>query len=202
MGSGDHRRALLGPRARGALSIALAALAGCDRGCHGTRLRDLRGGVGSALSSGALPLNTADCPDGLARCSAGVVSVSRLATLRLPCQGPPGACSCPWDWAAECTSACVADDVELVVERAQADRQLCAPAADAGLFVVPAPAPAPSPGELCDEGQRYLCAGGQVVDCASGRVVGLCVRGCFAEGTSIDDDAVSREAAFAILCSR
>jgi hypothetical protein len=54
----------------------------------------------------------------------------------------------------------------------------------------------------CDEGERYRCAGGRVVECASGLIVAACLRGCFAEGSSIDDDAVSREGAFAILCSR
>jgi hypothetical protein len=33
--------------------------------------------------------------------------------------------------------------------------------------------------------------------------VGICVRGCFVEGASVDVEmTVSREAAFAILCSR
>jgi hypothetical protein len=54
----------------------------------------------------------------------------------------------------------------------------------------------------CDEGDRYRCAGGRVVECASGQIVAACLRGCFAEGSSIDDDAVTREGAFAILCSR
>jgi hypothetical protein len=72
-------------------------------------------------------------------------------------------------------------------------------------------------GEPCDEGDRYRCTGSRVFDCASSLPIGRCVRGCFAEGASIDDGDVAapgvatsgaavtpinREAAFAILCSR
>jgi hypothetical protein len=93
--------------------------------------------------------------------------------------------------------------VEIVVERPRAVAQLCALGADSGLLAAPPPPQAADAGDvLCEEGQRYQCAGGRVVECASRRAVGRCVRGCFAEGTSIDDDGVNREAAFAILCSR
>ena len=58
----------------------------------------------------------------------------------------------------------------------------------------------------CEEGQLYRCAGGLVVDCAAHVVLAVCTHGCFAEGAAIEEDAqdesVSREAAFAILCSR
>jgi hypothetical protein len=54
----------------------------------------------------------------------------------------------------------------------------------------------------CDEGQRYLCRSGLVVDCAMAVGVGRCLRGCYAEGASVDDDDVRREAVFAILCVR
>jgi hypothetical protein len=92
--------------------------------------------------------------------------------------------------------------VEIVVERARAARQLCAPEGHAGVFAAAVP-PGLDAGEVpCEEGDRYRCAGGRVVDCASNAAIGHCLRGCFAEGTSIDDDGVSREAAFAILCSR
>ncbi len=183
------------------LGVAVAALSACDRGCQGNWFG---GGVGgsSPMTMGSLPLNVADCPDGLARCSEGVVSVSRLATLPLPCQGPPSACTCPWEWSAQCSSACVADGVELVVERALAERQLCAPTPDAGVLAIPAFAPLRVLETPCEEGERYRCTGGRVIECASSLVLGPCVRGCFAEGTSLADDAVSREAAFAILCSR
>jgi hypothetical protein len=95
----------------------------------------------------------------------------------------------------------VADGVELVIERRLAAAQLCAPGRDAGVFAVP-PRATDAGERLCEEGDRFLCSGGRVVECASEAAVGWCVRGCFAEGASIDDDGVSREAAFAILCSR
>jgi hypothetical protein len=112
----------------------------------------------------------------------------------------------------------------VVVERGPAVKQLCAPVAGAPVFAIPLAAPGvpfgivppPSvapraadaagagdvPGEVCDEGERYRCASGAVIECASGQAVARCVRGCFYEGTGVDDDDVSREAAFAILCSR
>jgi hypothetical protein len=162
-------------------------------------------GIGAG-ATGALPRPAIDCPDGLARCEEGTVSVSRLATLSLPCTGPATACSCPWEAVAACPDGCAADGVELVVDRARAARQLCA-LGDGGVI---ATSPGAAPGGVdaaaaetpCDEGDRYVCAGGRVVECASRGAVGLCLRGCFADGTSIGDDGVSREAAFAILCSR
>ncbi len=159
-------------------------------------------GMASPSATGALPLPAIDCPDGLARCEEGTVSVSRLATLSMPCRGPASTCSCPWEAVAACPGGCAADGVELAVERGRAAGQLCAPGRDGGVFAV-APAAALDAAETpCDEGDRYLCAAGRVVECASRAPVGQCLRGCFAEGTSIDNDGVSREAAFAILCSR
>jgi hypothetical protein len=176
-----------------------AVLAGCDRGCQGLVERGLGGASPGATA--VLPRPVVDCPDGLARCEEGTVSVSRLATLPVPCPGPAAACSCPWEAAGACPGGCAADGVEVLVPRALAATQLCAPGKDAGVFA--APLVMPDAGEaLCDEGDRYLCVGGRVIECASRAVVGQCVRGCFAEPTSIDADGVSREAAFAILCSR
>jgi hypothetical protein len=157
-----------------------------------------------SFGSESLPLRAVDCPDGLAHCENGMVSVSRLAILPMPCHGPPSACTCPWEVADECASGCAADGVELTVERARDTIQLCAPGPDAGAYAAPLEAP-PSPPvsqALCDEGERYRCADGRIIECASSLAIGRCVKGCFAEGTSIGDDAVSREAAFAILCSR
>jgi hypothetical protein len=130
------------------------------------------------------------------------VLVSRLASLPMPCQGPASACACPWDHAADCSSGCAAEGVDVVIEAGRAPTQLCAPATNGDAFVT-SPAAGPAVTETpCDEGDRYRCSEGRVVDCASAVAVGRCVRGCFAEGTSIDDDGVNREAAFAILCSR
>jgi hypothetical protein len=209
--------------------VVLAALSGilaaCDHGCGW--LGGVVGGAGPS-ATGSLPAPAVDCPDGLARCEDGTVSASRLATLRVPCVGPASACTCPWEAVATCPDGCVADGVEVVIERDRAAGQLCAPGRDAGVLAAsplptgdagvlaasPLPtgdavvlAASPLPGvdageTVCEEGDRFRCAGGRVVECASAATAGLCLRGCFAEGMSIDDDGVSREAAFAILCSR
>src|SRR5580658_3030502 len=108
-------------------------------------------GMASPSATGVLPVPAIDCPDGLARCEEGTVSVSRLATLSTPpCRGPASACSCPWEAVAACPDGCVADGVELVVERAHAASQLCAPGKDGGLLAV-APATTPDAAETpCD----------------------------------------------------
>ncbi len=188
---------------RHALLLVLlgGGLAGCSRDCGGLGERAI--GLASPSATSALPRPVADCPDGLARCEEGTVSVSRLGTVPVPCAGPASACSCPWEALEACPGRCVADGVEVVIERADARTQLCAPAPSAGVLAVPSAPGAPDGGEAqCEEGDRYVCTGGRVVDCASRAAAGTCLRGCFAEGTTIGDDGVSREAAFAILCSR
>ncbi|HXN33212.1 MAG TPA: hypothetical protein VN894_15175 [Polyangiaceae bacterium] len=160
--------------------------------------------------SGALPMDALDCPDGLARCSGGTVDASRLARIAQPCRGPESACTCPWERVASCARECVADGLEVVIDRARAATQLCAPEPGAkegpawkGPAVDPTTAPAAA---ACDEGQLYRCAAGSVIDCAAHVVRASCARGCFAEGAAIEESAhvepASREAAFAILCSR
>jgi hypothetical protein len=145
-------------------------------------------------------VNALDCSDGLARCEAGVVSVSRLGTVPLPCSLPPPACACPWEQVADCDGRCAVDGLELVIDRSLAPAQLCAPGPDAGVF---ARATLPVRATItCEEGQRHVCSAGLTIECASGSAVGFCTHGCYVDGASIDDDGVSREAAFAILCSR
>jgi hypothetical protein len=158
------------------------------------------GSNGRRAPAGSTAANAVDCPDGLARCNGGVVEASRLAMISQPCRGTPEQCSCPWERVAECDRGCVVDGLEVIAERDTAGVQLCAPALDAG---PPARALAVTSPGRCDEEQLYRCAGGAVVACAEGAVVGICVRGCFVEGASVDVEmTVSREAAFAILCSR
>jgi hypothetical protein len=189
----------LGARAVVLVASALA-LAGCDRGCGALIGRVTVGhGLGTTALGQDLPLGGFDCPDGLARCEQGVISVSRLATIPSPCRGSPEACRCPWDRAADCPGPCAADGVEVVVERSAA-AQLCAPQ-DGPSFVLPSRAPLPSPGP-CEEGDRFECSSGSVVECASNSIAGTCLRGCQRDGGAVDDDRVNREAAFAILCSR
>jgi hypothetical protein len=149
-------------------------------------------------------MSVVDCPDGLARCVEGSVEASRLAVLPQPCHGAESVCTCPWDLVAWCRQGCAADGLEVVMERARAGRQLCAPDLDAGTARSTAMTRHVGP---CDEGQLYLCTAGLVIDCAAHAVVASCVRGCFAEGATIDErmterSSVPREAAFAILCSR
>jgi hypothetical protein len=191
-----------------AASAVLAALAlalgGCERGCAREWLAERGLGPPGGGIPGPMPVNATDCPDGIARCEEGTVSASRLATIPMPCRGPAADCMCPWDPVGECATGCVADGVEVVVERGAATTQLCSAPRDARPYAVPSMPvpPAASNDPPCDEGDRYRCAGGRIVECASGRAVGQCLRGCFTDGSSIDDDAVNREAAFAILCSR
>jgi hypothetical protein len=142
-----------------------------------------------------------DCPDGLARCIEGQVETSRLAAIARDCRGPETACTCPWEPAGTCTEGCAADGLEMVIERALALRQLCAMNPDAGPVASDTKRPVRS---KCEEGQLYRCTAGAVIDCDTEEAIASCVRGCAAEGASIDEDSVSirREAAFAILCSR
>jgi hypothetical protein len=151
---------------------------------------------------GAAPMNALDCPDGLARCTGGVVEASRLATIPQPCKGAPESCVCPWERLGECGRGCVVDGLEMVVDRGVALPQLCAPALDSGTTTARIATGAPEAAD-CDEDVTYRCSGGAVVACSEHRVVATCERGCFAEGTEIGSDPpVHREAAFAILCSR
>lgn len=141
-----------------------------------------------------------DCPDGLARCEASVVSASRLATVARACTAPPSGCSCPWEVVGQCPRGCAADGVQVVVERALATAQLCAPGADAGVLADPVSGMSGNAG--CEEGETYRCSAGLVLECPSGAALGRCVRGCYVDGAAIQDEGVQREAAFAILCSR
>jgi hypothetical protein len=181
------------------MALALAT-GGCDRGCGALigRVTE-KGGLGPTGPGNGLALGGFDCPDGLARCEEGVISVSRLATIPSPCHGPPEACRCPWDRAVDCPGACAADGVEVVIER-DAAAQLCAPKGGPA-FVLPSLTPLPS-GAPCEEGNRFECSGSSVVECASNAIAGTCLRGCERDGGAVDDDRVDRVAAFAILCSR
>jgi hypothetical protein len=185
----------------GGLLLLSLATAACERGCARHWLQEHGSGEPPSSGKGSLPLNAIDCPDGLARCSGGVVQASRLARLPQPCQGRPEQCTCPWDRVAECEAQCVVDDLELVVPRESAARQLCAPGPDAGVLTGRPLSGEAVPG--CEEGQLYRCVAGAVVACHENAIAATCVHGCVEQGAFIDDDEpVQREAAFAILCSR
>jgi hypothetical protein len=214
----DAARATAGALcARLGAGALLVFVSGCERGCARGWLLDHGVGSGSApwaesASSSvarSLAMNVVDCPDGLGRCSAGSIEVSRLAMIPQPCRGPQSVCACPWELMGSCEHGCVADGLEVVVGRAQATTQLCAPEPDA-VFAVP---PSGREGEGgatdlvgCDEGQLYRCAGGRIVDCAVHAAVASCVHGCSEDGAFVEEGiaehVITREAAFAILCSR
>ena len=191
----------------------LVLVSGCERGCALGWVREHAAGpwpegVPSSAAR-ALAANVVDCPDGLARCSGGSVEVSRLAMIPQPCRGPQSVCACPWESVAACERGCVVEGLEVVMDRAQAMAQLCAPEVDAVLAGPPAGDGGPERAmDLvgCDEGQLYRCASGRVVDCAVHTAVASCVGGCSEESAFIEDGievhVVTREAAFAILCSR
>jgi hypothetical protein len=147
------------------------------------------------------PLSAVDCPDGLARCTAGVVEVSLLTAIPQPC-APPSPCTCPWSVQAYCERGCVAEGAEVVIEPPLAARQLCAASQDGGAVMRVTPAGVPTRA-ACDDGQLFRCSGADVVDCRENAIIGTCVRGCFAPDACLEGDTpVNSEAAFAILCSR
>ncbi|MGH7269498.1 MAG: hypothetical protein ACREJ3_03630 [Polyangiaceae bacterium] len=191
-------------RAIGFVLVGLLPLwaAACGRGCARKGLGLSGGGDRPPGVLGSLPLRAMDCPDGLARCEEGVVSVSLLGTVPMPCHGPPSSCVCRWESVGECSRGCAAEGIEVVMERGRAMTQMCAPGLDEGSWVAPARPMGALAVPICDEGGRYLCAGGAIIECASGAAVAQCSRGCVADGGTIDEDGVTREAAFALLCSR
>ncbi|HEX8790493.1 MAG TPA: hypothetical protein VF765_06045 [Polyangiaceae bacterium] len=191
-------------RSRAAALVALLSFtSACERGCAKGWFEKHGVGEQGFAPQGAAPMNALDCPDGLARCTGGVVEASRLASIPQPCKGAPESCVCPWERLGACEERCVADGLEMVVDRAVALPQLCAPGPDSGTLArIATGTGAPQPAE-CDEDVAYRCSAGAVVACAEHRVVGACERGCFAEGTEVGADVpINREAAFAILCSR
>ena len=100
------------------------------------------------------------------------------------------------------SAGCVADELDVVVERDAAARASCARRRrDAGAVARVLASPPPS---RCDEEQLYRCAGGSVVACAEHAVVGDLHAGLRVGGRRRSEATtpVTREAAFAILCSR
>jgi hypothetical protein len=200
--------AIPGALARRVVPAALLLfLSSCERGCardwlvrQGVRPGEGKGGQPWKPSLQA-PIHAVDCPDGLARCTAGVVEVSVLAAVSQPC-APPSPCQCPWSVQTYCERGCVADGVEVVIEAPLAARQLCAASQDGGTVMRVTPVGPPTQA-ACGDGQLYRCAGADVIDCRENAVIGTCLRGCFAPEAFLDEDPPpSREAAFAILCSR
>jgi hypothetical protein len=182
------------------LLFCFVFLPACERGCAKGWFEKHGVGEQGFAPRGAAPMNAVDCPDGLARCNGGVVEASRLATIPQPCKGSPESCVCPWERLGACEGGCVADGLEMAVDRALALPQLCAPGADSGSLARIATTPQPAD---CDEGVAYRCSAGAVIACEDHRIAGVCERGCFAEGAEVGGEfPLRREPAFAILCSR
>lgn len=149
----------------------------------------------------ALPMSGIDCPDGVARCVGGVVEASRLAVIAQPCVGPPEKCACPWERLGGCERGCVAEDVELVMPRARAFTQLCAPAS-ADVIARPPAQGVAVPSGLCT-GDLHRCASGIVVACdgvGNALALATCVSGCAEEGSALDEEGLSRDQVVALLC--
>ena len=209
-----------GPSSRSSPPFLVCLRRGCERGCARRWLESTGRGQSAGGCRGGCPVNAIDCPDGLARCSDGVVSVSRLATHPAALPGPGERCACPWERAGECTGGCVADGARDGRRAARGlQGQLCAPrrADRRGLRDAGPSAPGTPRFSLPARGMQLRVAGradgvrrGRSYRCSAG---GRRLRGGRASGNAHPRllrrgrvgrrrRAVSREAAFAILCSR
>jgi hypothetical protein len=153
----------------------------------------------------SVPLLGVDCPDGLARCTDGVVQVSRGYSYPTPCKGlPPDRCTCPWIDVGSCERGCVLDSLEIAIPAVRAVEQLCAPPGwDGGLpaFADEPPPQAEVSGGAC-EGELYRCAGGAVIRCGDPPTpVATCRHGCTDDGASLDDEDVGNDGAVVLLCA-
>ena len=199
----------------------VAVLPACERGCAAReRITEARwgaapgaGGVGpSGSSSAGLDLGGTDCSDGLARCVAGAVEVSRLAHLPSRCV-PAGAsperaapsCSCPWDPAGGCRHGCAIEGIVIAASPLAARVQLCKPGPDE-LASRPALAEELRRVEVCaEEGVR--CRDGIVQRCeragAPSHVLGACAFGCASEVDGLEaGESLPTDGLVAILCRR
>ncbi len=176
------------------------SLAGCQRGCLSTWLRE-KGLTGEGTTPSPLaPAAEPSCPGGLARCVGGVVFASRTANA--PCS--PEGCACPWDDAGACARGCVVDGLSIEMPAENAARQLCA-APNAPLAAVPVTsAPPRDAGEdepICDI-ERFRCLDGFVYACdGAPHAVARCTAGC-APGEGSLFEPMALETAVVVLCSR
>ena len=158
------------------------------------------------MGSGGLTLNGIDCSDGLARCTGGMVEVSRAYHYPDPCHGPEERCRCPWERIDECAQGCAADGVEQVMPGELAAKQLCALPAGQSTEGIARPLTVdagPPPLGTCDSEAGYRCVGSVVVACGpSPQRLATCIRGCAREGEALDDEGVGVAGVLAILCNR
>jgi len=206
------------------LLLALLVLSGCQRGCLSTWLNDHGFGGELPKPPSMAEAKEAPCPDGLARCRAGAVSVSRAYTPPERCS--PEGCRCPWEQVAVCPRGCAAEGFEIEMPRESAAKQLCAPEPGAIFARAPGALPehltprgaAPDQDASADESdrrsdesvveafcevERYHCARGVVHRCDSGqaRPVAVCSAGCV-QGEGLIVEEIPVEAATAVLCAR
>jgi hypothetical protein len=106
-----------------ALVGLVATASGCERGCATRWTRRAQ----TATASTAAFQPALDCPDGLAQCVGGVVEVSELARIPMPCSKTEGhgQCECPWKTVAECPHGCLADGTVIVAPADRATATLC-----------------------------------------------------------------------------
>jgi hypothetical protein len=91
----------------------------------------------------------------------------------------------------------------MVVPRDRAVVQLCAPQ-PGEVYADPAvqgAAEAMDAGIHCGD-ERFVCTAGWVAACEPMRVVARCIKGCSGEALTLDDEALTDEAAIALLCRR
>jgi hypothetical protein len=187
--------------------ILITCETACQRGCLSRWMEEHafeRAGGSGAKPPGFVQLGSVDCPDGLARCTSGVVEVSRLSSHPEPCSGSREACECPWDRLSPCGQGCVAEDVEMVLPREQAVAQLCAPAPTDRIAELVPTALGMEGGVECGE-ERFVCTRSVVLSCSptsGAQVVARCIKGCAVEGLTLDEDELTEDAARMLLCRR
>ena len=210
----DKPRRVRGRRAAvfgAAVAIASLGTAGCKRGALAEWLAKKKEGASSPAGpspTSAFQLRALDCPDGLARCAGGVVEVSRVAHIPMPCTANATTnCDCPWAWAADCARGCAVEGLTVVSAADRAAQRLCA--VDPATIARPAPA-AIAPKGAC-EAPGYRCVQSMIVACSDdaddagtprAQVIAACLHGCFREGESLDADDADPEGAPRILCAR
>jgi hypothetical protein len=164
---------------------ALLLNLGCARGACADRPEEL---VSRAQALGAV-----DCPDGLARCEAGEVSISQLTRV------PPSA-ACPFRHIGRCATSCVLEDATVTLPAKAAMIQLCADALTDNHTAV-ATGPVPPEGE-CEEGS-YQCTRRTVYGCDPQRGWSPradCPRACVVDTGTLNADTLA--AAAHVLCNR
>ena len=216
--------------------VGLLVLAGCERGClwrliPRAGIAGAQAGAGSDQPSQAwFGMGEVDCPDGLARCSGGVVQRSLVARRPSPCRGNPESCACPWTLVDRCEGECVADGLEIATPADRAVSQLCVATPGSSPFARPTESPEGhgDPGtasrdasarssppvalaafaSAC-EGEAFVCLASSVVACGKSPAVPLSLVGTCTSGCALDAalggavaERLQAPQALALLCAR